>query len=85
MKSGPPGTKIALSIAGLLSLAAILYAANPTPLATVDTPNGVAGSGTDLIVTEYYGHNIARAEGARIRWNDQNRARDNILTKKMIS
>ena len=73
--------KIALSIAGLLSLAAILYAANPT-LATVNAPIGVAASGTDLIVTEYGGHNVARAEGARIRWNDQNRARDNILIKK---
>jgi hypothetical protein len=74
--------KIAPSIAGLLSLAAILYAANPTPFATVNAPTGVAASGTDLIVTEYCGHNVARAEGARIRWNDQNRARDNILIKK---
>ena len=78
--------KIALSIAGLLSLAAmlaaILYATNPTPFATVNAPIGVAASGTDLIVTEYCGHNVARAEGARIRWNDQNRARDNILIKK---
>ncbi len=72
--------KIALSIAALLSLAAILYAANP--FATVNAPIGVAASGTDLIVTEYCGHNVARAEGARIRWNDQNRARDNILIKK---
>jgi hypothetical protein len=82
VKSVPPGMKIALSIAGLLSLAAILYAANPTPFATVNAPIGVAASGTDLIVTEYCGHNVARAEGARIRWNDQNRARDNILIKK---
>ena len=46
MKTLPPGTKIALSIAGLLSLAAILYAANPTPFATVNSPIGVAASGT---------------------------------------
>jgi hypothetical protein len=72
--------KIALSIAGLLSLAVILYAANP--FATVNAPIGAAASGTDLIVTEYCGHNVARAQGARIRWNDQNRARDNILIKK---
>ena len=52
----PPGTKIALTIAGSLSLAGILYAANPTPFATVNTPVGVAVSGTDLIVTEYCGH-----------------------------
>jgi len=55
----PPRTKIALSVAGLLSLAVILYAANPTPFATVNTPNGVAASGTDLIVTEYGGHDVA--------------------------
>jgi hypothetical protein len=72
--------KIAPSIAGLLSLAAILYAANP--FATVNAPIGVAASGTDLIVTEYCGHKVARAEGVRIRCNDQNRARDNILIKK---
>src|SRR5438105_1490322 len=50
--------KIPLSIAGLLSLAVILYAANPTPFTTVNTPIGVAASGTDLIVTEYCGHNV---------------------------
>ena len=50
--------KITLSIAGLLSLAVILYAANPTPFATVNTPIGVAASGGDLIVTEYCGHNV---------------------------
>ena len=76
--------KIAPSIAGLLSLAAmlaaILYATNP--FATVNAPIRVAASGTDLIVTEYCGHNVARAEGARIQWNEQNRARDNILIKK---
>jgi hypothetical protein len=73
--------KIALSIAGLLSLAVILYAANPTPFATVNARIGVAASGADLIATEYCGHNVARAEGARIRWNNQNRARDNILIR----
>ena len=82
MKSVPPGMKIALSLAGLLSLAGIFYAANPSPFATVNSPIGVVASGTDLIVTEYCGHNVARAEGARIRWNDQNRARDNILIRK---
>src|SRR5437660_11184494 len=49
---------IPLSIAGLLSLAVILYAANPSPCATVNTPVGVAASTTDLIVTEYCGHNV---------------------------
>src|SRR5215831_17467816 len=58
MKSVPPRTKITLSIAGFLSLAGIFYAANPTPFATVNTPIGVAASGTDLIVTEYCGHNV---------------------------
>src|ERR1700756_3458846 len=58
MKTIPPGIKVALSITGLLSLAVILYAANPAPFATVNTPVGVAASGTDLIVTEYCGHNI---------------------------
>src|SRR5215831_16790676 len=58
MKSVPPRTKITLSIAGFLSLAGIFYAANPTPFATVNTPVGVAASTTDLIVTEYCGHNV---------------------------
>src|SRR5207245_1382979 len=57
-KHHPPRMKITLSIAGLLSLAVILYAANPTPFATVNSPVGVAASGTDLIVTEYCGHNV---------------------------
>jgi len=57
-------------------------AANPQPFAVVPAPIGVAASGTDLIVTEYCGHNVARAEGARIRWNNENRARDNILIRK---
>src|ERR1700757_2140624 len=58
VKTIPPRTGIALSIAGLLSLAVILYAANPTPFATVNTPIGVAASGTNLIVTEDCGHNV---------------------------
>jgi hypothetical protein len=58
LRTVPPRTKIALSIAGLLSLAVILYAANPTPFATVNAPIGVVGSRTDLIVTEYCGHNV---------------------------
>jgi len=74
-------TKITLSIAGLLSLAGIFYAANPQPFAIVPAPIGVAASGADLIATEYCGHNVARAEGARIRWNNQNRAHDNILIR----
>ncbi|HEU0209541.1 MAG TPA: hypothetical protein VFQ78_11260, partial [Candidatus Udaeobacter sp.] len=53
-----PGTKITLATLGLLSLAVILYAANPTPFATVNTPVGVAASTTDLIATEYCGHNV---------------------------
>jgi hypothetical protein len=53
-----PGTKIILTTVGLLSLAGIFYAANPTPFATVNTPIGVAASTTDLIVTEYCGHNV---------------------------
>ena len=58
MKTLPPGAKIALSIVGLRSLAVILYAADPTPFATVNTPIGVAASGTDLVVTGYCGHNV---------------------------
>src|SRR5436305_7033761 len=58
MKNTPPGAKIALLLVGLLSLSVTLYAANPTPFTTVNTPIGVAASGTDLIVTEYCGHNV---------------------------
>ena len=56
MKNTPPGAKIALLLVGLLSLAVILYAANPTPFATLTGPTGVAASGSDLIATEYGGH-----------------------------
>jgi hypothetical protein len=52
----PPGTKLTLTIAALLSLAAILYAANPAPFATVNAPIGVAALAADLIVTEYCGY-----------------------------
>jgi hypothetical protein len=52
----PPRTKIIVASAGLLSVAAILYAANPTPFATVNTPAGVAASRSSLLVTEYCGH-----------------------------
>ena len=58
MKTPSPRIRIGLSIAGLLSLAVILYAANPTPFTTVNAPIGVAASGTDLIVTEYCGHKV---------------------------
>jgi len=42
----------------MITLAGISYAANPSPFATVNTPIGVAASATDLIVTEYCGHNV---------------------------
>jgi hypothetical protein len=61
----PPGTKLTLSIAGLLSLAAILYAANPSPFATVNAPIGVAASTADLIATEYCGHSACGGNGAQ--------------------
>src|SRR5215471_19151990 len=54
----PPRAKIALTTVGFLSLAGIFYAANPTPFATVNTPVGVAASTTNLIATEYCGHNV---------------------------
>jgi hypothetical protein len=51
-----PGTKLTLTIAAVLSLAAILYAANPIPFATVNATIGVTASTPDLIATEYCGH-----------------------------
>ncbi len=65
MKTIPPKAKVTLTIVGLLSLAAILYAANPTPFSTVNTPIGVAASGTHLIVTEYCGHNSSGGRDAQ--------------------
>jgi hypothetical protein len=61
----PPGTKLTPTIAAVLSLAGILYAANPTPLATVNAHIGVAASGADLIATEYCGHSAYGGSGVQ--------------------
>ena len=63
----PPGTKIILTIAGLLSLAGILYAANPTRFATVNAPIGVAASTTDLIVTNTAATTPTAAAALRVK------------------
>ena len=44
-------TKITLTIAGLLGVTGIFYAANPRPFVTVPGPIGVAASKSDLLVT----------------------------------
>jgi len=49
----PLGTKIYLTIAGLLALAGILYAANPSPFASEFLPTGLAASPDLLLVSRY--------------------------------
>jgi hypothetical protein len=52
-------TKITLTTAGLLALAGIFYAANPTSFSSsISQPVGVAASKTDLIVTPYCSQNV---------------------------
>jgi hypothetical protein len=52
-------TKIYLTIAGLLALAGILYASNPTPFSgAVPFPNGVAATPDLLLVSSYCDDNI---------------------------
>ena len=58
MKKIPLRTKITLTIAGLLALTGIFYAANPSPFATAPEPIGVAAAGTDLLVSEYCSQNL---------------------------
>ncbi len=53
-----PRLKVTFAIVGLLSLAAILFGANPTPFNTVNTPIGLAASGTRLIAIKYCSHNV---------------------------
>src|SRR5262252_7248663 len=57
-------TKITLTIAGLLALAGIFYAANPAPFGTVgdpmagNVPIGVAATSSKMLVTEFTTQNI---------------------------
>ena len=52
-------TKIYLTIAGLLALTGILYAANPTPFSSsVPFPTGVAAASDLLLVSEFCSENI---------------------------
>ncbi|MGC2352450.1 MAG: hypothetical protein WA496_03545, partial [Candidatus Udaeobacter sp.] len=51
-------TKITLTLVGSLALTGIFYAASPSPFATVPGPVGVAGTGTDLLASEYCSQNI---------------------------
>src|SRR6266571_4144909 len=51
-------TTITLTIAGLLALTGILYAASSTQFSSVSSVTGVAASKTDLLVSEYCTQNI---------------------------
>ena len=55
-------TTITLTIAGLLAMAGIFYAANPGPFASLPAPIGVAAAGTDLIATEYCSQNLDKID-----------------------
>ena len=59
MKKIPLRTKITLTIAGLLALTGIFYAASPSPFAALNSaPIGVAGAPADLLVSEYCSQNL---------------------------
>ena len=58
MKKIPLRTKIALTIAGLLALTRIFYAASPTQFGSVPEPIGVATAPSQLIVSEYCSQNL---------------------------
>jgi len=62
MKKIPLGTKIIVITAGLVAVAGIFYAANPSPFAIVNTPIGVAASKTELIASEYCSQKIDRID-----------------------
>src|SRR6266513_1184120 len=51
-------TKITITIAGLLALTGIFYAANPTQFSSLPPIVGVAVTKTDLIVSDYCSQNI---------------------------
>jgi hypothetical protein len=55
-------TKIYLTIAGLVALTGILYAANPTPFATVPGPVGVAAVPDSVLATEFCDQNLNRID-----------------------
>ena len=59
-------TTITLTILGILAMAGIFYAANPTPFTTVPGPTGVAASTTQLLVSEYTTQNIDTIDCAGI-------------------
>jgi hypothetical protein len=52
-------TKIYLTIAGLVALTGILYAANPTPFATLTGPNGVAAIPDAVFATQQCSQNLS--------------------------
>src|SRR6516165_2518413 len=58
MKKIPVGTKITLTIAGLLALTGIFYAANPTTFSSVTNSVGVTTAPGAMLVTEYCSQNI---------------------------
>ena len=56
-------TKIYLTIAGLLALTGILYAANPSPFVFgIPFPTGVVASRDLLLVSEYCSENIDKID-----------------------
>src|SRR6266702_3065580 len=57
-------TTITLTIAGLLALTGIFYAANPRPIAIVNNggPIGVAASKTDVIASQYCSQKIDKID-----------------------
>src|ERR1044071_2920347 len=62
MKKIPLGTKIIVTTAGVVAMAGIFYAANPSPFAIVIGPIGVAASKTELIATEYCSRKIDKID-----------------------
>ena len=52
-------TKIYLTIVALLTLTGMFYAANPTPFATLEGPNGVAAIPTVVLATQQLSQNLS--------------------------
>ena len=62
MKTNTPRTKVTLTIAGLLALTGIFYAASPTRFGSVPEPIGVAAAPSQLIVSEYCSQNLDKID-----------------------
>jgi len=62
MKTNTPRTKVTFTIAGLLALTGIFYAASPTQFGSVPEPIGVAAAPSQLIVSEYCSQNLDKID-----------------------